>query len=252
MDTKEKVLQNCIVEGTVIKLPDGQLERKLYQEVAKSLELIGGKWVGRSTMGFVFPTDPTELLEQIANGENRNLKKEFQFFGTPDSLCDELVQLSEINNLHSVLEPSAGQGAIINAIHRKYGKGRMVHVFELMPTNQIILRKISRVDFLGDDFLSYNPQKGFMGVEGFDRIIANPPFSKNQDIDHVRKMYDVLKVGGRLVSIVSTHWQMSNNKKETEFKNWLKQVGAVIKEVPVGAFKESGTNVKTLILIINK
>lgn len=44
MNTKEDVLKNCTVEGLVVKLQNVQLERKLYQEVAKSLELIGGKW----------------------------------------------------------------------------------------------------------------------------------------------------------------------------------------------------------------
>ena len=42
MTTKEQVLQNCTVEGMVIKLPNVKLDRKLYQDVAKSLELIGG------------------------------------------------------------------------------------------------------------------------------------------------------------------------------------------------------------------
>ena len=37
MTTKEEVLQNCTVEGTVIKLPNTQLDRKLYQEVAKPM-----------------------------------------------------------------------------------------------------------------------------------------------------------------------------------------------------------------------
>ena len=40
MTTKEQVLQNCTVEGTVVKLPNVQLDRKIYQEVAKALELI--------------------------------------------------------------------------------------------------------------------------------------------------------------------------------------------------------------------
>lgn len=44
MTTKEQVLQNCTIEGNVVKLPSEQLDRKLYQEVAKALELIGGKW----------------------------------------------------------------------------------------------------------------------------------------------------------------------------------------------------------------
>jgi len=40
-----EVLKKCRVEGNVIKLPEGQLERNIYQEVAKALELIGGKWI---------------------------------------------------------------------------------------------------------------------------------------------------------------------------------------------------------------
>ena len=91
MTTKEEVLHNCTVEGTTVKLPNVQLDRKLYQEVAKALELIGGKWKGGKVSGFVFATDPTDLLDQIANGEKRNLKKEFQFFATPEKLADELI-----------------------------------------------------------------------------------------------------------------------------------------------------------------
>ncbi len=248
MDTKEQVLSKCTVEGTVIKLPASPipLDRKLYLEVAKSLELIGGKWKGNKIMGFVFPTDPTELLNQIAGGDKRNLKKEFQFFGTPDALADELVILANIQKEHTVLEPSAGQGAIIKAIQRHLPKS--VDYCELMPINQTFLNKIPFTTMVCEDFLNIP----FNCTNFYDRIIANPPFNKNQDIDHVRKMYEVLKIGGRLVSITSTHWQSSSNKKETEFRNWLDKVEAVIQEVPAGTFKESGTNIKTCILIIDK
>lgn len=106
--TTEEVLQQCTVEGTVVKLPATQLEREVYMDVAKSLNLIGGKWKGGKIAGFVFPSDPTELLEQIANGQKRNLKKEFQFFGTPEKLADDLVIEAQIEPFHSILEPSAG------------------------------------------------------------------------------------------------------------------------------------------------
>lgn len=244
--TKEDILKNCTVEGNIVKLPAGQLDRKLYQEVAKSLELIGGKWKGNKIMGFVFPSDPTDLLDQIANGEKRNLKKEFQFFATPEKIADQLVKLAEINNTQAILEPSAGQGAIVNAIQRFYGKGRMVHVYEIMPTNQTILKKISRIDFLGDDF--FNSKH----IETFDRIIANPPFSKNQDIDHIMKMYEVCKPGGRIVTIASKHWQLSTNKKETAFKNWLEEINAEVIEIEKGSFKESGTMISSCIIVIDK
>ena len=93
MNTNE-VLCNCTVDGLVVKLPDIKLDRKEYLEVAKKLELIGGKWKGGKVMGFVFQQDPSDLLEKVCNGENINLKKEFQFFATPSITADFVVELA--------------------------------------------------------------------------------------------------------------------------------------------------------------
>jgi hypothetical protein len=243
MTTKEEVLKACKVEGVVVKLPEGQLDRKLYQDVAKSLELIGGKWKGGKVFGFVFNEDPTELLEEIATGQKRNLKKEFQFFATPDDLADYLVGLAETMGVHKILEPSAGQGAIVKAIVRDFPEAE-VDCYELMPTNQIILKKVVGVNLKGDNFFACNGS--------YDRIIANPPFSKNQDIDHIMHMYQCLNKGGRIVTIASKHWQFCDNKKELAFKNWLSQIGAEVIEIESGKFKESGTMVSTCIIVINK
>lgn len=243
--TKEEVLKGCTIQGMIVKLPDVQLDRKLYQDVAKSLNLIGGKWKGGKVMGFEFPHDPTELLEQISGGEKRNLKKEFQFFATPDEVCDDIVFEAQIEPSHAILEPSAGQGAIVKAINRVF-PGTKVDCYELMPTNQTMLKKVTEANVIGEDFLKE------AGNKKYDRIIANPPFAKNQDIDHVRKMYDCLKSGGRLVSITSTHWDKSENKKEKEFKAWLKSLKADVVEIEAGKFKESGTNISTMMVIINK
>lgn len=246
---KLEVLKQCTIEGNIVKLPSGQLDRKLYQEVAKSLELIGGKWKGNKIMGFVFPSDPTELLEQIANGDKRNLKKEFQFFATPDKLADELVFQAQIEPNHNILEPSAGQGAIIKAIHRVFENNQFVDYCELMDINCTFLSNIQGANYLNDDFLMLG--KAFNN--NYDRIIANPPFSKNQDIDHIRKMYDVCKPGGRIVTIASKHWLLSSNKKETEFKNWLyNELEADVNTIDAGTFSESGTKIETCLIIIDK
>ncbi len=242
---KTEILQKCTVDGNIIRLPEGQLDRKLYQEVAKALNLIGGAWKGGKIMGFVFTNDPTELLEQIAYGESRNLKKEFQFFATPDELADMMVELAGISREHWILEPSAGQGSIIHAINRDL-PGKQVHWFELMDVNRSFLTKIETGICDGWNFLNDPcPYK-------YDRIIANPPFSKNQDIDHIRKMYECLNEGGRIVTVASTHWQLSNNKKETEFRDWLKKIGAHIHEISAGTFKESGTMVSSVLIVIDK
>jgi hypothetical protein len=242
--TKEDVLKNCTVEGNIVKLPPEQLDRKLYQEVAKALELIGGKWKGGKVFGFVFQSDPTDLLNQIATGEKRNLKKEFQFFATPDSIADYLVKLSDIKDGDAILEPSAGQGAIIEAIYRK-NKNVTVFAVELMDVNSMILTKKGFAHEKND----YLQAKTYFL---YNKIIANPPFSMNQDIDHITKMYCDCKPGGRIVTIASKHWQLSNNKKETTFRNWLKEIDAEIIEIGKGSFKESGTMISSCIIVIDK
>lgn len=83
-------------------------------------------------------------------------------------------------------------------------------------------------------------------------IIANPPFYKNQDIDHIYKMYGKLSRGGGIVTIMSKHWEESRNKKETLFRNWLNEIDSEVIEVESGEFKNSGTSIATVIVIINK
>jgi type I restriction-modification system DNA methylase subunit len=241
-----EIIKNCTIEGNVIKLPKGpQLDRKLYNQVKDRFGLIGGTWKGGKTQGFVFTTDPTDLLQTITE-QTGNLKKEYQFFATPDKLADLLVKKSEFKPLDRILEPSAGQGAIVNAICRVYPNA-LIHCCELMPTNVMILNKNSNVIMVHDDFLQLSEE------DKYDRIIANPPFAKNQDIEHVLKMYNHLNPGGRIVSIMSNHWRTSKNKLETSFRSFLEKVGGVVIEnVAQGAFKESGTNISSCIVVIDK
>ncbi len=244
MTSKEQVLQNCTVDGNVVKLPNVQLDRKIYQEVAKALELIGGKWKGGKVFGFVFLTDPKDLLAQIADGEKRNLKKEYQFFATPAALADELVYLADLKQHDNILEPSAGQGAIVKAINNVCDAAP--DCFELMDVNTLILRKSGlSFNLIGDDFFKH-------GGKTYSKIIANPPFTKNQDIDHLKEMYKCLTKGGRLVCVTSESWVNGSQKKQVEFRQWLADIGAEVVDIERGTFKESGTMVGGKIVIINK
>lgn len=230
-------------KGMYLEIPQYfRFDKKQYGDVKNVLQTSGGKYVKNS---FKFDEEALPVYLRIINGEKYNLKKEFQFFGTPDTLADYLVELAEIEPSHEVVEPSAGQGSIVKAIFRSCEDLLVVKTFELMPLNQTFLDKIEGAMSIGSDFLTECDTT-------FDRIIANPPFNKNQDIDHIRKMYDCLRPGGRLVSIASKHWEYSGNKKETAFKEWLNEVGSTIEQVPAGSFKESGTSIATCIIIIDK
>lgn len=239
------ILQKCSVDGLLIKLPAGQLDRELYQSVAKQLQLIGGSWKGGKTQGFFFKEDPTDYLAKLCAGESINLKKDFQFFATPDKVADRLVELACIESGHIILEPSAGQGAIIKAIHRVH-PGTEVDCYELMDLNRAFLEKLENITILGKDFI--NEEKTII----YDRIIANPPFSKNQDIEHVTEMYKRLEDGGRLVSIMSNHWRYASGKKEDVFKKFIEESEAEIYEIEPGAFKESGTTISACIVVIDR
>jgi len=243
MTEVQKVLSKCTIEGNVVKLPDGQLDRSLYLEVNKALAGIGGKWKGGKVFGFVFLNDPTELLARISGGEKLNLKKEFQFFATPTKLADKLVAYAEIKPSDTILEPSAGQGAIIKAINKI--TDTVPDCYELMDNNRdILLQTRFSFNLIGKDFLK-NKAK-------YDKIIANPPFTKNQDITHVYKMYESLNKGGTLVSVMSCHWRTASTKKCVEFRTWLEEVDATGLDELAGTFKESGTNVASIVIVIHK
>lgn len=238
-------LRKCKVEGDTLYLPpisDGALPN--YPEVRKALLNAGSKYK-RNT--FVFPSDAQPFIDRLCSGESINIKKEFQFFPTPTDIADWLVGFANIKAEHRILEPSAGQGALIDAIVRQFPE-MMVECFEIMPENAAILEKHNSAIVIGHDFLEpYIDEK-----EGFDRIIANPPFSKNQDIDHIKKMYEFLRLNGQLVSVASNHWRISCNKKETAFREWLGELNATLYEIEGGKFKEAGTMIGCCIIVIDK
>lgn len=242
--TAEEVIKQCMVEGNNVKLPNIQLDRKTYMEVAKKLNTAGGKWKGGKIAAFVFEEDPGKLLGILKNGGKVNLKQSFQFFPTPAKIADRLVELAEIRGSHSILEPSAGDGAIIKAIQRAI-PSKEVFCCELMPLNVAKLNQLDDALVIGEDFLK-------LSNHSFDRIIMNPPFSRGQDTEHILCAFECLEFGGRMVAVCSKHWVNSTNKKETAFREWLSLQNHEIIEVPAKTFAESGTNIETLILVINK
>lgn len=248
METIE-VLKSSTIEGNVIKLPKVQLDRKQYLDIKKTLEKIGGKWKGGKVSGFIFDNDPTELIERVIGGEKVNLKKDFQFFATPAELADRMVRYSGLQMYEpedvDVLEPSAGDGAIIDSIHRVH-HDCIVDCYELMPQNRKKLGMLSNINLIGEDFLQSSTYKKY------DLIIANPPFTKGQDIEHIMAMYERLKMFGKIVTIASCSWEYVNTKKAQDFRGFLESVSAHTEDIPEGEFKKSGTNVPTKLITICK
>lgn len=159
-------------------------------------------------------------------------------YPTPPQIADQMAQHLEASQFHRILEPSAGLGALIDAVEYD---GKYQHDFTLVEKDfklyQNLKNKYLNYNVLNEDFLNYKP------VEGFDRIIMNPPFNGGQDIKHIKHALNMLNKRGRLVAICA-----NGPRQQKE----LKQLCCHWEELPQGTFKDAGTMVNTILLIIEK
>ena len=168
-------------------------------------------------------------------------KKDNDFFPTPPALVERVIEEAGIEQGMSVLEPSAGFGDIAVAAREAGGN---VEVVEMSGQ----LR-----DYLGE--VGFTPtSRDFMEHSGeYDRIVMNPPFSKRQDVDHVRHAFGLLKPGGRLAAITSDGPFFGSDTKAQEFRDFVDQYGWSEK-LPEGSFKDSHntTGVATRLVVLEK
>lgn len=170
-------------------------------------------------------------------------KKIAGYFATPAALAADVVAWACLEDHHQVLEPSAGSGALVDAISERHPRVRL-GLCEISGTLADILR-----------LKGYRLRSGnfYDLTERYDRIIMNPPFEKLQDVEHVTVCYErLLKPGGRLVAIMSPAFTFRKEAKAQAFRELLEQLYVTPIENPEGSFKESGTNVRSVSVILNK
>jgi predicted RNA methylase len=255
------VLAGIEWEGEVAKLPPGQLDRKLYQAVNDALESLGGKW-NKKLKGHLFDADASlELESLIETGEYRSptdVKQTLGQFDTPEWLADNLIRHADLKGGHRVLEPSAGVGNLIRAALKTEAAKESLHFTAI----ELDASRAMRVSLLIDVHSSGSPNwtlavtTGDFLVRGsdagpFDRVIMNPPFAKQVDVDHVLKAWELVKPGGRLVAIMSPGWTFRTNAKSREFRE-LVAVHGEYEPNPEGSFTEAGTGVGTVTVILDK
>ena len=82
------------------------------------------------------------------------------------------------------------------------------------------------------------------------------PFANGLDIDHVRHAFDQLAPGGRVVAVMSEGPFFRQDRKASEFREWLDALAGESEQLPedsfrgVEAFRETG--VRTRLVSIEK
>lgn len=185
--------------------------------------------------------------EQKAELELKQTERKFQldktpgFFPTPYDLAIEIVNKADLRENDKVLEPSAGIGHLAKAI------------IDIQPDVDLTC-----IEYW-NDFAAHLKNKGFNVVNtdflsykesGFDKIIMNPPFENNQDIEHINHAYTLLNPGGRLVAIMAN--RVGQNRAKSFF-DFVDKYGYYEKNAE-GAFKSAfrPTGVNTITVVLDK
>lgn len=247
--TNEQILllENWATEGNKFYL-QWQLDRKAYVNINQVLETIWLKWNKKEKAHIAEWLSEQDLLDAIddiietweVETVQETIKK-FQFYPTPKEVVDYMIELADIKDGSNVLEPSAWQWSIIDWILSTWKDCYIVWV-ELNSNNFEILKSKYDIELHNTDFTEFNTWIRY------DRIVANPPFSKSQDVKHILDMYNLLKDWWKIVSVAS-NWIIF---REWKVYDKLRSLNPEIIKLDEWSFKDSWTLVNTVLVIITK
>lgn len=122
---------------------------------------------------------------------------DLQFWPTPPSLAVKAWAKFKDRNFIRVLEPSAGNGALVEAAPGiSYNRHNAIPIdcIEIDLSHHPVLRSKPGCQVVGVDFMNY------ASAARYSHIIANPPFSVGAR--HVLRMWDLL-LDGEIVAIIN-------------------------------------------------
>lgn len=262
-DAVREILARSTISADRVVLPDGQLDRKLYEQVNKALAAAGGKW-NRSAKAHLFERDPREALGlTIETGKAVNERQAKQAFYTPDPLADRLVRAAGLRpGSGRILDPSCGEGALLLAARRVMAKSGVFDGFDtderaLKLTQERLRQQGASGIFECVDFLTVEPSelhgdprsKDDLG-QIYDAVIMNPPFTGNADVKHVTHAWKFLRPGGTLAAIMSPHWTFAKDKLSAQFREFVAEHEVDHFEIPSGTFEH--TDIATVAIVLRR
>lgn len=212
------------IQGNALQLPE-QLARADYERIARVIKAAGGKWDRRS-QSHIFPQDVRQTLN--IDGDTLsviNVQQTYQSFYTPDLVADSMAEVAELFAGETLLEPSAGNGQLIEAAITSGIFAEDILAIEIDSQQHHRLDSFGCVVTIAD-FLTVIPE------QKFDKILMNPPFSRGDDIKHILHALHFLERHGRLVALCA------NGPKQIEE---LRPRAMSWEVLPPKSFQSSGT-----------
>lgn len=195
----------------------------------------------QSTDGF-----DNAVLDYYSNQKLNSRNREgVDYFPTPEPLGYKMMEWANMGEGDTVMEPSAGHGAIA----RYAPKGNQMVAIE--PSQSLFAKLQLKAGGLGRKFVN-TIFENYDISNKHDVVVMNPPFGTAgaTAIAHLGKAFKHLEEGGRVVVIIP---RGSTDKK---FEKWINgEKTAVMRaevELPDIVFKQAGTNVVCRVVVVDK
>lgn len=179
--------------------------------------------------GAVLPdtTDEKPVKKQASTA----VSKDLQFYRTSDTLAKDVVdELYQVKGAR-FLEPSCGDGALMDALRKA---GAKVYGIEVDP------KRAAHAYAKGHTVLTKNFLET-VPTGDFDQVLMNPPFYGKHYAKHVEHALKFLKPGGTLTAILPVTARYDHGLLDGKWR-----------DLPVGSFSQSGTNINTTVLTIRR
>lgn len=156
--------------------------------------------------------------------------RDYTKFFTPDSVANFMVSLVNPKVDDVVLEPSAGNGAIVKAI-KKHDAGVNVFAFDINEDFKELLKESGAEIVVIKDFLTIPVHAKFTSC------IANPPFGKGIDLQaHFNHICSHVKYGGQIVMIVPNEFTPKIVHHTYPCENWSNNSDGTTTEIKIISF----------------
>ena len=192
--------------------------------------------INRALAAFYGDVLPDSPEAGVNKKESTAVSKDLQFYKTPKELVEyiltDCVKYNSFQKGSIILEPSCGDGAIMDVLKNKGFNNIDGIEYEFNRAN--IARSKGHNVFIGN-FLETEP------VTKYDVVFMNPPFYGLHYVKHIEHAKKFLKAGGILYSILPITARDDHKKIKG---GWS--------DLPAKSFAASGTNINTVLYEYNR
>ena len=174
----------------------GSKDKRTVQIAKEILVQCGGVALPNSGNSYKFDYDCMMDVFPIVYGDGAVPdEKSFQYYPTPTNLAQRAVDWLNIGDSDNCLEPSAGQGGLLDFMPKS------TTAIEISELHCGILTSKGFENVINKDFIEYASDNQYTD-NMFDKILMNPPFSGKRWLSHITSALTLLDVCGVLVAIL--------------------------------------------------